>query len=50
MEKMKMAVVKLDAYFIPRCNVIHERACVNQQQQHTGERAETFIRALYELL
>lgn len=37
------------AKFISRRNVIHERVCFNQRVQHVGERAETFIRALYKL-
>lgn len=42
-------LAKFEAYFIPRRNVIHERACFNQRMQRPGERAETFIRTLYEL-
>lgn len=33
---------------MPRRNVIHERACFHQRLQRPGEKAETFIRALYE--
>lgn len=44
-----VVLAKFDAYFIPRRNVIHERACFNQRVQRPGERAETFIRSLYEL-
>uniref|UniRef100_A0A3B1ITQ0 Gypsy retrotransposon integrase-like protein 1 n=1 Tax=Astyanax mexicanus TaxID=7994 RepID=A0A3B1ITQ0_ASTMX len=40
---------KFDEYFVPRRNVIHERACFHQRVQRPGEKAETFIRALYEL-
>ncbi|XP_063063818.1 uncharacterized protein K02A2.6-like [Engraulis encrasicolus] len=40
---------KFDDYFVPRRNVIHERACFHQRVQRAGEKAETFIRALYEL-
>lgn len=40
---------RFDAYFIPKRNVIHERACFYQREQRAGERAETFICALYEL-
>ena len=40
---------KYDEYFVPRRNVIHERACFHQRVQRPGEKAETFIRALYEL-
>ncbi|XP_038162072.1 uncharacterized protein LOC119797180 [Cyprinodon tularosa] len=48
-DQFDVVMAKFDAYFIPRRNVIHERACFNQRVQHVGERAETFIRALYEL-
>uniref|UniRef100_A0AAV2K977 Reverse transcriptase/retrotransposon-derived protein RNase H-like domain-containing protein n=1 Tax=Knipowitschia caucasica TaxID=637954 RepID=A0AAV2K977_KNICA len=40
---------KLDEYFIPRRNVIHERACFYQRNQLQGEKAEAYIRVLYEL-
>ena len=40
---------KFDDYFVPRRNVIHERACFHLRVQRPGEKAETFIRALYEL-
>lgn len=40
---------KFNEYFFPRRNVIHERACFHQRVQQPGERAEAFIRALYEL-
>lgn len=40
---------QFDDYFVPRRNVIHERACFHLRVQRPGEKAETFIRALYEL-
>ncbi|KAL6491496.1 hypothetical protein MHYP_G00018410 [Metynnis hypsauchen] len=40
---------KFDEYFVPRRNIIYERACFYQRVQRPGEKAETFIRALYEL-
>lgn len=40
---------QFDDYFVLRRNVIHERACFHQRVQRAGEKAETFIRALYEL-
>lgn len=40
---------KSDAYFIPKCNVIHERACLYQHVQHAGEHMGMFIHTLYEL-
>ena len=42
-------VAKFDEYFFPRRNIIHERACFHQRVQRPGERAECFIRALYDL-
>ena len=40
---------KSDEYFIPRRNVIHERARFYQRCQHSGESAEMYIRTLYEM-
>ena len=40
---------KLDAYFKPQRNVIHERAIFHQRTQGDGETVETYIRSLYEL-
>lgn len=40
---------KYDDYFVPQTNVIHERVQFHQRTQRPGEKAETFIRALYEL-
>ncbi len=40
---------KFDEYFLPKKNVIHERACFHQRVQRPGEKAECYIRALYEL-
>lgn len=43
-------VLKLfDNHFIPKRNVIHERACFNTRSQQNGESVEAFIRNLYEL-
>lgn len=44
-----VVLAKFDEYFVPRRNVIHEWACFHQRIQRPGEKAETFIRALYEL-
>ena len=41
-----VVLAKFDAYFIPKRNVIHERACFYQRVQRAGEKVETFIRAL----
>lgn len=40
---------KFNDYFIPKKNIIHERACFYQCIQRPGEKAEMFIHALYEL-
>ncbi|ROL43556.1 hypothetical protein DPX16_13487 [Anabarilius grahami] len=45
----ELVLKKFDSYFIPKRNVIHERACFYQSVQCPGERAESFIRSLYEL-
>lgn len=45
----KIVMDKYDEYFFPKRNVIHERAIFYQRVQRTGEKAESFIRALYEL-
>lgn len=44
-----VVVGKFDEYFFPRRNIIHERACFHLRVQRPGERAECFIRALYDL-
>lgn len=50
-DKKKFDVVlgKYEDYFFPKRNVIHERACFYQRIQCPGEKAETFIRSLYDL-
>lgn len=48
-KKIDVVLGKYDAYFYPKRNVIHERACFHQRSQRPGEKAEMFIRALYEL-
>lgn len=40
---------KLDTYFMPQKNVIHERAIFNQRIQKPDEGVEAFIRSLYDL-
>ena len=44
-----VVVGKFDEYLFPQRNIIHERACFHLQVQRPGERAECFIRALYDL-
>lgn len=40
---------KLNNYFVPKVNVIHERARFYQRVQKQGESVEEFIRSLHEL-
>ena len=40
---------KLDEYFRPKTNVIHERARLNQRVQKEGETSQDFISSLYKL-
>ena len=48
-KKFDVVLKKYDEYFYPKRNVIHERACFHQRVQRPGEKAEMFIRALYEM-
>ncbi|CAM1294913.1 Uncharacterised protein r2_g408 [Pycnogonum litorale] len=38
-----------DSYFVPRRNIVHERAKFHARTQGEGESAERYIRALYEM-
>ena len=40
---------KLNDYFTPKRNVIHERAAFYQRNQKDGESVEEYMRSLYEL-
>lgn len=42
-------LAKFDAHFVPRRNVIHQRAMFHQREQKQSESIEEFIRSLYEL-
>lgn len=42
-------LAKYVAYFIPKKNVIHERACFHQRVQKQGEVTESCIKVLYKL-
>lgn len=42
-------VAKLNEHFVPRTNVIHERACLHQCPRQTAESVKAFVRGLYEL-
>ncbi len=44
------AVVKrFDEHFVPKRNLIHDRACFHKRSQRSGESVEAFVRCLYEL-
>ncbi len=44
------AVVKrFDEHFVPKRNLIHDRACFHKWSQRSGESVEAFVRCLYEL-
>ncbi|XP_041638494.1 ral GTPase-activating protein subunit beta-like [Cheilinus undulatus] len=44
------AVIKMfDEHFVPKRNIIHERACFHRRSQRQGESVEPFMRHLYEL-
>ena len=40
---------KFNTHFVPKVNVIHERAKFHLRQQAEGETVEQYVRALYEL-
>ena len=48
-KKYKTVLAKSDKYFIPRKNVIFERAKFNQRQQMEAETVDNFITDLYNL-
>ena len=48
-EDYNSVIARFDAHFVPKRNIIHERARFYQRRQHVGETVEAFIRNLYEL-
>ncbi len=49
-QKYETVLCKLDNYFVPKVNVIHERARFHQCVQRHGESTEEFIRSLHEMV
>ena len=48
-DRLDVVLEKFNEHFVPKTNVIHERAVFYQRFQRQGETVEAFIRALYEL-
>uniref|UniRef100_A0A669BGT0 Gypsy retrotransposon integrase-like protein 1 n=1 Tax=Oreochromis niloticus TaxID=8128 RepID=A0A669BGT0_ORENI len=44
-----LVLQKFDEHFVPKRNVIHDRACFHKRSQRAGETVEAFVRSLYEL-
>ena len=42
-------IAKFDAYFVPKQNIIHERARFHLRSQQSGESVEAFVRCLHEI-
>ena len=47
--KIDMILRKFDEHFVPKWNIIHERARFHQRIQKQRETVESFVRSLYEL-
>ena len=48
-DNFDLVMKRIDAYFIPKRNVIHECAKFHLRVQQAGENAESFYRSLMEL-
>ena len=48
-EDLNTVLKKLDDYFIPAVNIIHERTLFYDRFQQPGENIETFVRSLFAL-
>ena len=48
-KKFNVVSKKFEEHFVPKRNIIHERACFHRRVQKDGESVEAFIRNLYEL-
>lgn len=47
--EFNLVMEKFDEHFVPKRNVIHDRACFHKRSQRAGETVEAFVRSLYEL-
>ena len=47
--KLDVVLTKLDNYFVPKVNRLHEKAVFNRAFQEKGESCEAWLRRLYEL-
>lgn len=47
--EFNLVMQKFDEHFVPKRNVIHDRACFHKRNQRAGETVEAFVQSLYEL-
>lgn len=47
--EFNLVMQKFNQHFVPKRNVIQDRACFHKRSQRDGETVEAFVRSLYEL-
>ena len=47
--KFDVILAKFDEHFVPKRNIVHERARFHQRNQKQGESVESFVRSLYKV-